>query len=638
MAVFAKLGVVKPSATIVPMSKVMVLPEHIASQIAAGEVVERPSSVVKELVENSIDAGATKVTVSVEKGARTLRVADNGCGMTPEDLTLAFQRHATSKLSSADDLWKLTTLGFRGEALPSIASISKIACYTRPADATSGTLLESEDGHVKVGETGCALGTAIEVYDLFFNVPARLNFMKQSATEFAHIKETVQSLAIAHPTIMFELLLDGDMKLTTSGSGSLATTLFECGHFSGQEEIIEVDQIDPSHGFRLKACLAGAKHFRGDRKGIVSIVNQRPIRCSLAYKALDYAYADLIPRGRYPLAVSVLTVNADELDVNIHPSKKEIKYALGNEVFYFLQKSFVGALRRNRPTAMNESFAVETSRISSYEAPDQIPSRFPNQIALAPTPTVSERSSKTEPYPGRLSDAPLRQQSLFENNRQPKEISFNRQSATATIDDQGYPAPAAEPKELPLDWKLIGYLHNTYFLIQTAAGLSVVEQHIAHERVLYEQLLARSGAVKQADDYLQQLIVSCPLALTAEQSAVLLENQAQLTELGFEFELAGETINCVQVPATLAHTDYAKVVQELAQSLVETSSSTFKLEAAKTIACQSAIKNGMPLSDSQIMELLQNWFHCPRHETCPHGRPIKLDYSMKKLFQMFHPQ
>ncbi len=590
------------------MPKVLVLPDHIASQIAAGEVVERPASVVKELVENSIDSGATAIVVAVERGCRDIRVSDNGCGMEADDALLAFQRHATSKLRSTDDLYRLNTLGFRGEALPSISSVAKVSCYTRTADSVAGTLIECDSGVIKASETGCAVGTSIEVADLFFNVPARLSFLKKPATEFGHIQEVVQSLAITYPGVSFRLEYGGEQRFNTSGSGELTQTLLESGFFTGKETLIEVRAEDPENGFSLEARLASPNDFRGDRRSILSVVNQRPVRCALAYKALDYAFTDLIPRGRFPLAVTVLSLQPNELDVNIHPTKKEIKYSKGNQIFAFLQHNFVRALR-NRPSIPLHGL---------YDTP-----------AL----TMIDVARVSEP----VMQAPAAFQREYEWT-EPARL-FEKQDATPSITQVQQLAPD-EPaiRQLPIDWRVAGYLQNTYILVETTAGLTIVEQHIAHERVLYEKILSKANDPDFQSDHLQRLIISCPLSLTADQTAYLSDHLSDFAELGFEFETKDGKFSCCQLPVELANQDYPQVIQELVQSLMESTASTARFEIAKSVACQSAIKNGMPLSQAQIMQLLLDWYNCPRNETCPHGRPIQLSFSMRQLFQMFHPQ
>jgi DNA mismatch repair protein MutL len=595
------------------MPKVLVLPDHIASQIAAGEVVERPASVVKELVENSIDSGASAIVVAVERGCRDIRVSDNGCGMAADDALLAFQRHATSKLRSTDDLYRLDTLGFRGEALPSISSVAKVSCYTRTADGVSGTLIECDSGVIKASETGCSIGTSIEVADLFFNVPARLSFLKKPATEFGHIQEIVQSLAITYPGVSFRLEYGGEQRFNTSGSGDLTQTLLESGFFSGKETLIDVRAEDPQNGLSLEARIASPNDFRGDRRSILSVVNKRPVRCALAYKALDYAFTDLIPRGRFPLAVTVLSLQPTDLDVNIHPTKKEIKYSKGNQIFAFLQQNFVRSLR-NRPSIPLHGL---------YETP-----------AL----TMLDLGRVSEP----VLHAPATLEREYVEREYDRSEVMRFQSAEysrPSISQPEQPAPhETVRKQLPLDWRVAGYLQNTYILLETTAGLTIVEQHIAHERVLYEKILSKANDPAFQNDHLQRLIISCALSLTPEQSAYLADHLSDFSELGFEFEEQDGKFSCCQLPVELANQDYPQVIQELVQSLMDSTDSTARFEIAKSVACQSAIKNGMPLSQTQIMQLLLDWHNCPRNETCPHGRPIQLSFSMRQLFQMFHPQ
>lgn len=610
------------------MPKVLVLPEHIASQIAAGEVVERPSSAVKELVENAIDAGSNKIVISISEGCRSIRVADNGCGMAGEDAVLAFQRHATSKLTSADQLWNLNSLGFRGEALPSIAAIARVTCFTRTADSTTGTRVDCADGTLKAVETGCAPGTVIEVSDLFYNVPARLNFLKRASTEFGHIQETIQSLAICYPAISFELYNDGELKLATTGSGDFRGVGLEVGHFHSDESLIPISASEPDLGLSLEGQIARPTHFRGDRKGILSIVNNRPVRCQITYKALDYAFADLIPRGRYPIAVLVLAVNGKNLDVNIHPTKKEVKYANGNEVYSFVQRQLVKALRT--PTSSSVLHFYPTSKV--YGADD-------SETAV-PISRVSEKTTLFEQSgPASFSDykreLPV-QQSLMPGLRY-QEVSALAKTEASAAPLEHLPTGSQRGPALPADWRFLGYLHNTYFLVETPEGLIIIEQHIAHERVLYEHLVTQQDLGHSQAEDLQRLVIGCPLRLTAEQTSCLAQHLGAMKELGFEFERDNGNFSCVQVPVELAHRDYARVVQEIVQSLSESAVPNVRLELTKSLACQSAVKNGMALSEAQIIKLINDWLNAPRNETCPHGRPIKLAFSMDKLFALFHP-
>jgi DNA mismatch repair protein MutL len=710
------------------MAKVLVLPDHIASQIAAGEVVERPASVVKELVENCLDAGASEIEIAISADCRDIRVADNGQGMEPEDAVLAFQRHATSKLRSADDLWALNTLGFRGEALPSIASISRFTCYTRTHEAATGTKVTSADGELKATETGCSPGTVMEVLELFYNTPARLKFMKKAATEFGHIEEIVQSLAIAYQNVAFTLINDGEVVMRTSGQGALDGTIVQAGFFSGREPLVEVLVEESSNGFSIHGYLAKPTHFRGDRKGILTIVNKRAVRCPLTLKALDYAYSDLIPRGRYPLAVVKIELDPSQVDVNIHPTKKELKYSNGNGIYLSIQRALTRALRQEamdvaaaRAAEQQAAFAaayampaapaqtvssigsetaeqsvvqkelsdldrsfLRTPAASSQARPAQLsfnpqhiayeesqtPAQmqalghlFPqarsaqpdqletiglveeaNQISFTDSLTykVSEETHHQAPYKRDIGDHPL---SLHGNNDRGHEHGLG----DAQIESDNLPAAGehfiaepgyAEAYELPAGYRMMGYLKNTYIFFETHEGLEIIEQHIAHERTLYERLLAgqNSETPGRLNDHVQELLVSAPLNLTTDQNDVLKQSTDALAKLGFKFNWDDHGQASVsQLPVQLAQVNYVPVIQKMIDELATVDATNMELEATKSIACQSAIKNGMPLSQRDILKLVSDWLKTERRDTCPHGRPVRLKYTMPELFELFHP-
>lgn len=654
------------------MPKVLVLADHIASQIAAGEVVERPSSVVKELVENALDSGATQIEISISADCRDIRIADNGCGMDVEDAVLAFHRHATSKLRNVEDLWNLNSLGFRGEALPSIASVSRVTCLTRTNEAAEGSKIEAADGKVTTSPTGCAPGTVMEIQDLFYNVPARLSFLKRASTEFGHIHEMVQSLAIAYPHVAIHLLNQGNTSFRTTGSGELSVTIREAGLFSGREELCEVKAGDIDLGLSVHGFIAKPLHFRGDRKAILSIVNKRPVRCPLTYKALDYAYSDLIPRGRHPYAVVVVSVNPNHLDVNIHPTKKEIKYSNGNEVYIAIQRALMAALRQ----AKSEAMAAEVARErEAYHQELATGTAFGGGTSLKPDATYQTQATafgggtSLEPdaiyqtqvtaYDGGANseaEAPLERHtarvavggSVSESygSHSSKQLGFKDRLQYATRLYEPIEEPSNSESSnlhnqhtytLPEGWKLSAYIHNTYIILETPDGMEIVEQHIAHERTLYERLLARQEVAGRVTEASQRLLISAPLSLSPEQLDTLKISMEVLKKLGFEFEYHDDSATCTQVPLELAHKDYATVVQELLQQLAIADGADMELEATKSIACQSAIKNGMPLSERDLVQLLCDWNDTPRNDTCPHGRPVRLKFSMDKLFQMFHP-
>jgi DNA mismatch repair protein MutL len=673
------------------MPKVLVLADHIASQIAAGEVVERPSSVVKELIENALDSGATQIEISISADCRDIRIADNGCGMEIEDAVLAFHRHATSKLKNVEDLWNLHSLGFRGEALPSIASVARVTCLTRTHESTEGSKVEAADGKVTTSKTGCAPGTVMEIQDLFYNVPARLSFLKRASTEFGHIHEIVQSLAIAYPHVAINLLHQGTSSFRTTGSGDLSITAKEAGLFSGREQLCEVKAGDRDLGLSVHGFIAKPLHFRGDRKGILSIVNNRPVRCPLTYKALDYAYSDLIPRGRHPFAVVVVNVNPSNLDVNIHPTKKEIKYSNGNAVYIAIQRALMAALRQAKSEAREAEVAREReafhhqvnlemqSHSTAFGGENTVVN---NDDLVAPATLYSTTAATRNNLADNVSallDEVKEGHSIAESigARATRQLGFKdrlqyatrlyepvngtdnstsggigdsasdlvghmHSSGSLSADDDGsnlsvHELPPQPTYTLPHGWTIAAYIHNTYIILETPEGMEIVEQHIAHERTLYERLLAQQTVAGRTTECAQRLLVSTPLNLSAEQTQTLKGSIEVLRKLGFDFDVSGEEVTCTQVPLELAHKDYACVVQEIVQQIAIADGADLELEATKSIACQSAIKNGMPMSERDLVQLLREWDATPRNDTCPHGRPVRLKFSMEKLFQMFHP-
>lgn len=614
------------------MPKINVLPDHIASQIAAGEVVERPSSVVKELVENAIDAKSKHIEINISGDCLSIRVADDGCGMEPDDAVLAFQRHATSKISSVHDLSQLLSLGFRGEALPSIASVSKFSCTTKTPNAASGVRVETKEGKVVSTETGCSVGCVMEVNDLFFNVPARLKFLKKAATEFNHIEDIVLPLAVAYPQICFELKKAGKTVFKTSGSGDLKKVLAETEFINKSHELCRVESAEKDIEFKVEGYLARPDIFRSDRKGMLTIVNGRPVRCPLTQKALEYAYSDLIPRGRYPVGVISLTVPPHVVDVNIHPTKKEIKYQNSNEVYLALHKAIGEALRQlkaEQVAFMERSAALDTTVYSPSYGEREVSS-----VAVAQE--VAEYSPRTSTVTASQLD--FKESLDYKPSYQPQRPSTTHSYGPAASAPASAPVqmPVREEPKLPVGWRLAGYLHNTYFVMETPEGMELIEQHIAHERSLYEQILAREAEGKVVES--QTLIISEPLSLGASEIEVLKEHNEVMEKLGFKFNfsIAGK-VSLAQVPIDLPKTDYVGVIRTLLEDLELTDTTDKFLAASKSLACQSAIKNGMFMSDSQIYSLISMWLKTERNDTCPHGRPVRLKFSKDKLFEMFHP-
>lgn len=326
------------------MKRIKQLSKHLINQIAAGEVIERPASVVKELVENSIDAGATKISVEVSNECRDLRIADNGSGIHPDDISLAFSKHATSKIETDEDLFAISTLGFRGEALSSIISIAKLICTTRTKDFDYGTKVECENSQVKQVQTGCAVGTIMEIKNLFYNLPARLKFLKNPKTEFSYIQELIQALAIINPKISFELKNNGKTVLKTSGLGDLKGVIKEVYSQEVIDNLKEVIKTDNLSGLKMSGFVSTPDFTRSSKKNCHTYINSRMIKCPVFLKSIDMAYKNLIGYGKYPFVVLNLEIPPCEIDVNVHPTKKEVRYKNTNQIFAFIQSSINMAL------------------------------------------------------------------------------------------------------------------------------------------------------------------------------------------------------------------------------------------------------------------------------------------------------
>ena len=482
-----------------------------------------------------------------------------------------------------------------------------------------------EGGHLKEeGPAGSPVGTRVSVADLFYNVPARLKFMKRPATELSHIVDTVACLALAHAGTAFQLRHEKQPVFKTSGSEDLKKAMQECRFTPAHLEMLEVSGKNHSSSTSVWGYISRPPEFRGDRKGILALVNNRPVRCPLTFKALDLAYQDLIPKGRHPLAVLQINVDPAEIDVNIHPTKKEIKYNSNNTVYTAIYHALTQALRNYRG---EERLVVPSSATTAQSQ------RYGTIKPRAPL-FVLERQAVPQ-LAAEINPAGAKETYL--NNRiilSPARRDYDALSQPDSI----LPGSGEESVSLPLDWRLLGYLHNTYFLIQTAGVLEIIEQHIAHERVIYERLLRLGLKSGRSTDYSQRLIVSVPLHLTEAELEAFEENLDIFRRLGFDFERRDDAqLVLTGVPLELAHKDYGHALKTLIADVLLTGSAELELTATKSIACQAAVKNGMHLSEAEIIRLIREWYHTPRNDTCPHGRPVRLTYSMDRLYQLFHP-
>ena len=631
------------------MPKIIKLSQHVANLIAAGEVVERPASVVKELLENAVDAGASKVTVEIKDGGMTfLRVTDNGCGMAPEDARTAFLRHATSKLHTAEDLAAIGTMGFRGEALAAIASVSRIDLMTKTPGSTAGTNLSLEAGTItEESEVGCPDGTTIIVRDLFFNTPARMKFMKADTVEGGRVTAAVQLQALAHPEVAFVYLRDGKQILSTPGTGKLEDAAY-CVYGRDQAKMVAVESR--WEGYSLTGFVSKPTDARPSRNMQTFFVNDRPVRSKLLISALEEAYRNQLMVGKFPACVLHLRLPANAVDVNVHPAKTEVKFLQEKAVFDCVHYGVLGALNKqvDRPQ-------VQFKPNVTYTAPAQPAKPAPKQETFFRTMTADEFKNfsaavQTAPQPKKEAAAATvmaveRQQSATVQEKifipaptpvipkKPQEIATSIPKESPRNDSENMEQTAMEmPAEIP--WRMVGELYNSYILVEQGEDAFLIDKHAAHERILFEKLKANQETISS-----QMLLSPIAVRLSPEGAAELLSNTVMLRELGFEMEEFGDnTVLLRQIPMDLDASNAADAVETLAADLLRgrrEKPETVRDEILHTVACKAAIKAGWVSNEKELLALVKQVMAREDLKYCPHGRPICITLSKKQLEKQF---
>ena len=576
-----------------------ILPDDVASQIAAGEVVERPASVVKELVENSLDAGATHLTIVVEgAGKKLIEVADNGQGIPSDELSLALARHSTSKLSTAADLFNITTLGFRGEALASIASVSRFTITSRTQDAEMGVRLLIEAGQTESPPqpVGAPHGTVVRVEDLFYNVPARRKFLKTDSTERRQIDDLVTRYALAYPLVRFQLDQEGRNALQTSGSGDRREVLAALFSTDIARQMLEVNsEYDP---FRVSGFISPTSLTRSNRRGITLFINGRWVQDIALSTALIQGYHSMLMVGRYPMAALFIDLPPNQVDVNVHPTKAEVRFTDPDEVFTGVQRSVRRAL-----------------------------------LAYSPVPSVQAQVRWSPPEPSIRSDQVGWQRPASDPHRFPAAGQGPHESG-----DQPQQPPAAQPAlsaaDVPL-LRLIGQVGSAYLVAEGPDGLYLIDQHAAHERILFEKFMAQRSQQVASQALLDPVTVELNSA-----SARLLEEQLPAMEnLGFEIEAFGPNAYKVRrMPALLVGSDPAAAVRSVIDDFEEDETPLQNEIEAKIIGrvCKrAAVKAGKSLSFEEQKALLRDLEACQSPRTCPHGRPTMIHLSIDLLERQF---
>lgn len=582
---------------------IRLLPPEVAGQIAAGEVVERPASVVKELIENSIDAGATDIRIEIsEGGQRLIRVADNGCGIPASEVAMAFARHATSKLTCVADLERITTLGFRGEALASIAAVSQVTLLTRPAAQAAGQFLRVETGRIVRQESrGCPAGTIVTVEHLFRNVPARLKFLRQPQTESGHIYRVVTHYAMAFPHLRFSLIADSRLTFQSPGNGQLRDVLLAVYGPDTVEQMLELYQEEdaPPPPLSVLGFIGSPSLHRATRDSLAFFVNRRWTQDRSLSHAVAQAYHTFLPTGRHPMAVILLEMDPAQVDVNVHPTKREVKFRHQQQVFNAVQRAVRHTLTRRVPQP------TLASRV--WPSPD-----WQGHRALFPR-SNEERS--------------VSQWALELHRPAPEEQALEVQG-----DEELRPVG---PIRLPL-LRVVGQVGGTYIVAEGPQGMYLIDQHAAHERVLYEQMIAdyrRQGVASQT------LLEPLLLDLDPLLAGVLIEYLAVLSGAGFLIEpFGGSTFLIRAVPSILVVPDVRSVLLDILELLHQNDNPLADEAEKKLIAAvckRAAVKAGQTLSYEEMEQLVRRLEQCESPRTCPHGRPTVLHFSVEQLEKEF---
>lgn len=581
------------------MARIKQLSKHLINQIAAGEVIERPASVVKELVENSIDAGSTKLSIEINNDCRDIRVADNGCGIHPDDIMLAFSKHATSKIATDEDLFDIHTLGFRGEALSSIISISKLTCTTRTVDFDDGTKVKCENSEVKSTQTGCAVGTIMDVKDLFYNLPARLKFLKSSNTEFSYIQELIQSIALAHPECSLELKKNGKTMLKTSGQNNLLQTIKEVYSSDVTQNLKEVLKTDQLSGLKISGFVSTPDYTRSSKKSYHIYINSRTVKCPIFQKAVDTAYKSLIANGKYPFIVLNLELPPSDVDVNVHPTKKEVRYKNTNQIFNFIYTSIQAGL---------------TNYIERTQ-----PAPSPEQNNNVVDFIQSKMESSGDIFFDKKDDTVY----ISDDEMQKLEKKFEEQ-----IVEQPKMFVQVE-KETEPEENIIGQYKNTYILIEKEDGLEIVDQHIAEERYIYEKLMAEKDIVSQ------MLFVSDVITVSSSEAELIKENIEKFEKFGYGIEFMKENeLIFRKVPQMIAKVNPKEILADILEN-INGDLDHLEEKILITTSCKASVKAGQKLSTWQMQEIIKRWRKTKMPYTCPHGRTISKVLPHKEIASFF---
>ncbi len=625
------------------MGKIRLLPEALASQVAAGEVVERPASVVKELVENSIDAGASNIEILIQRGGIALiRVTDDGCGMNRDDALMCLERNATSKIRTKDDLAAIHTLGFRGEAIPSIASVSKFRLTTREADSLTGTEIIINGGKVvSVKDCGEPPGTQIEVRSLFYNLPARRKFLRTENTEYSHLEQVIKTQAIAHENIRFSLVRGERLAFQLPATSSLRERI---SGLVGNDLASRLLEIEPHEhkGVRVRGLIGPPGMGRSDRRQQLSFLNGRPVEASIITRALREGYHTALMKGQYPVTFLFIETDPEAVDVNVHPAKREVRFHDG----FGVQDAIIGAVqhtlreRMSRPVSgvgltgtstpaparevVQEDLIPEAEQRSLRNDWGNLPSKHdtPKVGESAPLFTATERERVEQASPQETQQGSVIDSTLSD--------SVEPETAPSAV-------PPEEDKPKPEDYRLMGVLGKLYVLLEGKEGLVLMDQHAAHERVLFEEMKER---MEHEEVPSQRLLSPIMVELTPRDFDLIEKNLDTLSKLGLSAEpFGGSTLKIDSLPTFLKSDDPESFLQEVIDEIRTSSDRMSKLRLGEdmiaTTVCRHAVKANDPLHSAELQKLLEDLLICDMPYCCPHGRPTLIQISYAELERKF---
>lgn len=658
------------------MADIRVLPSSLAELIAAGEVVERPASVIKELIENSIDAGAQRITVEIQRGGITfMRVTDDGCGIAASQVPTAFLRHATSKIRDEKDLFKIATLGFRGEALASVGAVARVEIMTKTADEEVGTRYVLEGGVEKeYSETGCPEGTTIIVRDLFYNTPARMKFLKKDSSEATAVASLMDAIALSHPEISFKLIKDSKLILTSPGDGKLESA---CYTVLGREFAAGLIPADSTtSGVRVSGMIVKPIYCRSSRSGQYVFLNNRFIRSGVVAKALDQAYKSSVMVGKFPACVLNIELPFDRVDVNVHPAKTEVRFsdekAIFEAVYYAAKNALLAsdtrpeleikatvkpkapspfermtteeykarfAEKENKPTPAERLYApyVEKKPSAPVYAPPKRAEPIRSALSDFTTPLVSDTPVVLPDYSAVKTPEPVKAPEptpveVIVPKSEVKEKTVFEQIISAFSDGDETFETASFLKDTETEFKYIGEAFRTYILVQYKGSLWFIDKHAAHERILYEKLKSE-GVVE-----VQTLLSPVSVTLSREEYRAVCDNLDLLSSAGFEIEEFGTVSVLVRaVPACLVKTDVMVLICDIAENLVKFGTAETEIldDLYHNIACRAAIKGGNAQSDAELEKFAKDILSSNDILYCPHGRPVAFELKRSQIEKQF---